>query len=353
MSLIRRLKSALTALSVIASLWTGQALAAGTIPLAMSVQVDSAGNIAAGCQLTFFVAGTPSQLQNAFADFALSQTLPNPLSCDQSGRLPMFWLADGLIHVRLTDFAGGAILDTTMQVLGPSSGGGGGGGTVDPTTIASTGDLKWRLESGVISGWVRINGNTIGNATSGATERANADCQSLFVYIWNTYADAIAPVIGGRGANGLADFNANKQITLLEGRARDVRGLDGMGNTPLGAFAGVTFRKGNATTPGSDGGVALFALTLANLPPYTPAGTVATSTSATDTTMVNGNIVTNILSGSSGGGYGWNNVPVARSLATSLNGTFTSTLAGTAQGGTSSPIPMYPPFVLGTLFWKL
>lgn len=348
MSLIRRLKSALTALSVIASLWTGQALAAGTIPLAMSVQVDSAGNIAAGCILNFFVAGTPSSPQNAYSDFGLSLNPNNVLTCDQSGRLPMFWLADGLIHVRLTDFAGGAILDTTMQVLGPSSGGGGGGGTVDPTTIASTGDLKWRLESGVISGWVRINGNTIGNATSGATERANADCQSLFVYIWNTYADAIAPVIGGRGANGLADFNANKQITLLEGRARDVRGLDGMGNTPLGAFAGVTFRKGNATTPGSDGGVASFALTLANLPPYTPSGTI------TNGQVLIGGSGTLTYATQDTAQYALN--PGSHVGALPASGAITqgaSSFAGAAQGGSSQAIPMYPPFVLGTLFWKL
>jgi hypothetical protein len=36
-------------------------------------------------------------------------------------------------------------------VIGPSSGGGGGGGTVDPTTIATTGDVKATYGIGPIS----------------------------------------------------------------------------------------------------------------------------------------------------------------------------------------------------------
>jgi hypothetical protein len=151
--------------------------AAGTTPLALVPQVDSQGNPASACLLYFFVAGTTATPQNAYADFGLTQPLANPLSCDQAGRVPMHWLADGLIHIRLTDSFGLQIVDTTMQVLGPSSGGGGGGGTVDPTSIMSTGDLKVKYATGPLTGFVRTNGLTIGNAGSGATERANADTQ--------------------------------------------------------------------------------------------------------------------------------------------------------------------------------
>ncbi len=144
MSLARCIKSAATVLSVIAALWTAPALAAGTLPLAMVQQVDINGRPIAGCLVSFFVAGTVATPQNSFSDFGLTQN-PNPiLQCDQAGRVPMFWLADGLVHVRLTDAAGVSIIDTTMQVLGPSSGGGGGGSTVDPTSIMATGDAKVR-----------------------------------------------------------------------------------------------------------------------------------------------------------------------------------------------------------------
>lgn len=125
MSLIRRAKVAFLALLGIALL--GAPLhAAGTIPLALAIQLDTNGNVAANCRATFLQAGTVAAKQNVYADFSLTQPLSNPLSCDQAGRLPMFWLADGLIHVRLTTSAGAPIVDTTMQVLGPSSGGGGG-----------------------------------------------------------------------------------------------------------------------------------------------------------------------------------------------------------------------------------
>jgi len=58
--------------------------------------------------------------------------------------------------------------------------------------------------TGVRSGFVRANGRTIGSATSGATERANADAQALFEYLWNT--DANLAVSTGRGASSNADW---------------------------------------------------------------------------------------------------------------------------------------------------
>ena len=204
-------------------------LAAGTTPLSLVQQFDTTGSPLSGCLLYFFVAGTVATPQNAFADFGLTTALPNPVTCDQSGRVPQHWLADGLIHIRLTDVSGGVQVDTTMQVLGPSSGGGGGGGTVDPTTLFATGDLKVRYGTGAISGFVRANGLTIGNATSGATERANADTQNLFVYAYN--ADPNLAVSGGRTGNALSDFNASKQLSLPDWRGRAIAALDDMGNS--------------------------------------------------------------------------------------------------------------------------
>ena len=62
--------------------------------------------------------------------------------------------------------------------------------------------------------WIHANGNTIGNASSSATERDNEDCKELFILLWDSFADSQAPVSSGRGASGIADFNAAKTITL-------------------------------------------------------------------------------------------------------------------------------------------
>jgi len=64
------------------------------------------------------------------------------------------------------------------------------------------------------SGWILCDDGTIGNASSGATNRANEDTRNLFILLWNSMADAQAPVSTGRGASAEADFLANKTIRL-------------------------------------------------------------------------------------------------------------------------------------------
>jgi hypothetical protein len=319
--------------------------AAGTIPLALAVQTDTDGSIAAGCQATFFQAGTVATKQNIYSDFGLTQAMANPLSCDQSGRLPMFWIADGLIHVRLTNSNGNPIVDTTMQVLGPSSGGGGGGATVDPTTLYATGDMKARYGTGPLPGFVRLNGLTIGNATSGATERANADTQALFVYLCGTDPNLV--MTPARSGNCLNDYNANKQITLPDGRNTLIAGLGDMGNSDRALFSGVTFTSGSSTILGSVLGAARYTLITANLPPYTPAGAV----SSTFPTTVGGNPPQVVVSGGCCiglGGVATGGTPFNIG-GIGMNSSFT----GTAQGGTSTPFATVQPTMLATIYMKL
>lgn len=91
------------------------------------------------------------------------------------------------------------------------------------------------------TGWIIMDDGSIGSATSGATTRANADTLNLFVMLWNSVPDGDAPVSGGRGVSALADFNANKNLTLprILGRVLGVAG-SGSGLTPrgLGEFLG-------------------------------------------------------------------------------------------------------------------
>ena len=90
----------------------------------------------------------------------------------------------------------------------------------------TTGDIKITLKTVADSGWVLFNDGTIGNASSGATTRANADTNALFSLLWTNTTDANCAVSGGRGASASDDFAANKTIALPKvlGRALAVAG---------------------------------------------------------------------------------------------------------------------------------
>lgn len=282
----------LRALSIIAAMAL-PAQAAGVIPFALTQQIDVNGRPIVGCKLNIYVVGTTATLQSIFSDFGLSLPLPNPLTCDATGRLPSFYLADGQVHVNLTDPGGLVLIDIpVLQVVGPSSGGG-GGGSVDPNSILSTGDFKWRPTAEILGGWVKANGQTIGSATSGASGRANSDTQALFVHIWINCPNAHCPVSSGRGASGLADFNANKTIATYDMRGRQPTGRDQM---EAATFAGrinpanITSGGGDGTdTPNASGGEASHTQTLSELVQHFHANTInnpAHSHSVTDPSHV-------------------------------------------------------------------
>lgn len=105
----------------------------------------------------------------------------------------------------------------------------------------ATGDVKFSYQTS-IDGWV-LNYGSIGSATSGATQRANADTLNLYTLLWNNVADAQAPVTGGRGASAVADFNANKPLTLPDGRGRVLAGKDNGANVLVTAMTGNTLGK--------------------------------------------------------------------------------------------------------------
>jgi microcystin-dependent protein len=243
------------------------ALAAGTVPgFNLTPQFDQTGKLAVGCRLFIIQAGTTSSPQNAYQDSGLTTPWPNPLSCDAAGRLPQWFVADGLIKIRLTDKNGNQIfVGDNLLVVGPSSGGGGGGGTVDPTTIFQTGAFMQFYGTGILSGWVRANGRTIGSATSGASERANTDCQALFVYLWG--ADPNLAVSGGRGVSAVADWAANKTIALPDLRGRVLAGLGDMGNADAGRLT-PTYFGATATTLGATGGAESLTLTTSQIPSH-------------------------------------------------------------------------------------
>jgi len=236
---------------------------AGSISLAGAQQFDVLGNLLGGAKIYWIQAGTTSTPQNAYYDTGLVSPLPNPYTLEADARVPFHYLADGQIKVRIVDANGVTRFEQdNILVIGPSSGGGGGGG-VDPTTVFAPGDVLWLPIQGTRTGWVRANGRTMGSASSGATERANADTSALFAYLWNNFSNTICPVSTGRGANAAADFAANKTITLLDWRGYVPGGLDDMGNSAASRWANVPVVSGDTITAASVLGEATHTLTKA------------------------------------------------------------------------------------------
>jgi len=331
------------------------AYGAGTINLALTQQIDKdTFKPLAGGKLYFFQAGTVSTPQIAYQDSGLTIPLPggSVYTLDASGRIPQFFLADGQIKVRLTNKAGIVqFAADNILVIGPSGGGGGGGGSVDPTTVLSTGDIKARYGTGVLAGFVRQNGRTIGSSASGATERANADCQALFEYLWT--ADPNLAVSTGRGVSANADWVANKTITLPDMRGRSLFGMDDMGSTSsarLGPAMGIS-----STTLGGSGGAPNAILTQGNLPSVTYnlsglTGTISVTSNRSDVVVAPGGITTRNV-----GGPTDNPVPLSSSFFTiPLTSTGNYTPAGTIGPlGSSGAFNTLSPAIVVTLYQKL
>jgi microcystin-dependent protein len=198
---------------------------------------DANGRPFIGARAYFYLGGTSTPI-TTYKSYSLGaiNAHPNPVQTDGNGYFPpvFFDEADGFYRERLTSAQGVIIYDVDgLPIIGPGSGGGGGSDTpVDPNSVLETGDMLIRYGTGLRAGFVRANARTIGTAISGASERANSDAQPLFEWLWNN--DSGLVVVGGRGANSLADWNANKQMTLPDWRGRALIGMDTMGNIGAG-----------------------------------------------------------------------------------------------------------------------
>jgi microcystin-dependent protein len=201
---------------------------------------DQNGKPIVGAKAFFYLGGTTTPLE-VYRDYGLTNPHPNPLTTDGFGRFPSVFFdeGDGFYDFRLTN-SGGSLLYTAEQVpiIGPVEGGSTPPAPVDPDAVMQTGDMMDRYGTGLRAGWVRANGRTIGSATSGATERANSDCQNLYLHLWGE--DTTLVVLGGRGANAAADWAANKPLTLPDYRGRIRVGLDTMGNSAANVIAAAT-----------------------------------------------------------------------------------------------------------------
>lgn len=155
---------------------------------------------------------------------------------------------------------------------------------------AEVGMVGHFLASSAPSGWIKGNGGTIGNATSGGTTRANADTSALFALYWACDATTFPVYDSGggastRGASAAADYAANKRILIEDLRAEFIRGLDDsrgvdtsrvLGSAQAGAIEAHTHTTpNNQTNMNSTGGTTTGG--------FTGSGTTTGSTGGTET----------------------------------------------------------------------
>ena len=118
-----------------------------------------------------------------------------------------------------------------------------------------TGFITQGYQAPFVGGWVLMDDGSIGDAMSGASNRANVDTFPLYNLLYTNVIDTWAPVSGGRTGDAVADFNAHKTLTLPKQLGR-VIGTAGSG-------AGLTAR-----VIGQNLGVETYQLQAGDLPPH-------------------------------------------------------------------------------------
>lgn len=112
---------------------------------------------------------------------------------------------------RLANGTAGQVLTSNGTTLAPS--------WATPGVTPVGGQIEY-LGSTAPAGWLIPNGDSIGNAASGGTARANADTSTLFALLWNDHSNTQLPIQDSagapdsRGASAAADFAANKRMPL-------------------------------------------------------------------------------------------------------------------------------------------
>jgi hypothetical protein len=214
--------------------------------------------------------------------------------------------------------------DTALAGRVYVSDGAGSGSWVDATSVItnsawSTGDIKTTHKVAADTSWILWSDGTIGDASSSATIRANADTAALFALYWNNYSNSLCPVSGGRGASAAADYAAHKTLALPLGAGRAL--------SNSGTGSGLTAR-----TVGTWSGNETITLGTANLPNVTFAVTVTGTITVVSTGA-------NILQGSVANpfiNFDTNNQPGSLIGTGAAAGAITSTGGATLTGGTSS-----------------
>jgi hypothetical protein len=206
------------------------------------------GGFASGAAAYFYVGGSTTPL-TVYLNSALTNPAPWPVVANLVGVFPPIYIPYGNYGVRVIT-ATGALIFYAGDIDNPAPPSSGGGIVVTQSQIWNTGFAMWTpMQVGQISGFVRMNGNTLGNTGSAATEYAAADASALFSMMWSNLPDSIATVSGGRGASAAADFSANKTIVIPTMQGLVGAGLDDMGANAAGNIQAVTTCSPSGASP--------------------------------------------------------------------------------------------------------
>lgn len=233
------------------------------------------GKAVIGAKVYVYETGTNTP-KTAFLDGQELAEHEWPFLTDSDGTIPPFWVNGTSFKVKITTSEGRVIrtIDNVNSVGVP---------TISPTpepvpgegTVIPTGYMIPAHRTGVVEGWVRANGRSIGPEGSGATERANEDTFDLFKVLWDN--DPMLYVLGGRGVSAADDFALGKTIDLPDYRGRTLVGLADMGGPLSTRLDSVVFANGTKSTLGSSGGAANITLTTEQIPAHTHTGSSGSS----------------------------------------------------------------------------
>lgn len=318
----------------------------------------TSGLIASGAKAYFYNENT-STPRATYSDAVLATPRTNPVVANAAGIFGATFLQTGDYRLRITTSDGTEITDMD-NIPPPITTEAEASGGVDAQYLIATGQLIHKYGTGSVTGFVRANGRTIGNAASSGTERANADTSPLYVFLYNS--DANLAVSGGRGANAAADYAANKTIALPDMRGRALVGLDDMGSSVASIITG-------ATALGVVGGEQTHALITGELASHAhTAGTLAADSNGAHTHFQYGNTGTttaNPVDAVTQPNVQYNavndfsyitqgSVTAATLGLTSSNGAHTHTVSGSvASAGSGTAHNNLQPYIPVTIYMKL
>lgn len=233
--------------------------------------LNASGAPYSGLRAFFFDSGTTTP-RIVYKDAGLGIAHDHPVVANSAGIFPAIFMPPGDYKVRVLTGTGVTLWEADgVTTPGASTGGGGGGGgDADPLSLFRTGDLKHRYSAGVHDGWVRANGRSIGSASSGATERANTDCQALFEFLWGVTRLAVS---GGRGSSSAGDWAAAKRINVPDFRGRLLASVTDLGAGDNGLISTATTDANEAATIlGATGGQSTVTLVMGQMPAHAHGG---------------------------------------------------------------------------------